>query len=445
MSLERKAALFGFTNTQEIVARRLMSEQNTSADAFLLIPNPHFARASRRAIFLDDNYINSELVDTLSRERYGVNDLGPILGTLRLSNFFTEKGIPHLGANPEQLRFETDKTAIFDVFPNSTGILPFTETLQEFDAERFHNITRSMTNGYVLKFVGDYNQKYKGSEVGRVRIGGETIDDESSIEFIKRSIETSGKVLVQEKIQGKDFSANYVVDRNGNLFRLGENICYKRRSEGDTGPMCDGTGSVTVDNSLPFLESKDIRFIEDKIVKPFLEYLPSATGKAFAGQLNLDLMKQLDGNLRLFEINCRAAGGHTVANLLPGIQNSFYEVLHHAQNGTLDQIQPEYKKRSSVVVSAYPEYYPLGPEEGQTLQEITITKDVPQDVHLYFGWVDILEETAEQKKLRLYNSPSILFEASDTTIEIARDKIYSTIDSIVNNQLNYRRDIGLNV
>lgn len=446
MNTQPKIALFGNVNTEEVFARRLVQE-GVVVDGYLLFPNDAFAQVCRKTCILsheDDlkTYVETKLPALLKQERYDVILLGPDFMANLVSPALCDANILHVGATPEQLAFETDKSKIQSVFPPDTGILPRGVVLTSSDATHLQRVLEGFPNGFVLKFVGDYSRKYSGSPVGRVRFSNETIHDFKEVhKFVMDSIDVSGKCIVEEKLVGQEFSANYVIDANGNFFRLGENVCFKRRSNGNTGPICDGTGSITIANTLPFLSETDVRFVEDRVVTPFHEHISRVTGRPLCALLNLDLMKTDDGRIVLFEVNVREPGGHSSANILPGLLTSFFDVLYHAQHGTLHELTPEFTNEASVVVSAYPPYFPQGIEGGGLL-EITVSKKIPVDIKLYTGWVDVLENTSEYRKLRLRNSPSLLFEHTNVNLAKSRERLYTVMKEIVPTALDYRTDIG---
>ena len=370
--------------------------------------------------------------------------MGPILASLKYSKLLHTAGIPHSGATEEQLRYELDKSALFEIFGFDSDILPRSKLIIDKNSIAVEDFTSMFPEGYVVKFIGDYTRKFKGSEVGRVRIGKETLtDDEDALSFIHASLDVSGKALIQERLSGSEFSANYAVDGEGHIFRMGENICFKRRSDGNTGPMCDGTGSVTIGNTLPFLTHDDITFIEDSIVKPFHAHVTEATGVPLCTILNLDLMKTESGEIKLFEVNCREAGGHSMANILSGLRSSLFEVLCHMQQGSLNTLTPLFAGTSSLVVSAFPSYFPEGVESEEDMQIVEVNYAMPSDVKLYTGWVDVIDEHESTRTLKLRNSPNLLFEHSASSIERARRRLYPIIDATVQGRLDYRTDIGL--
>jgi phosphoribosylamine-glycine ligase len=447
MNTQHKVALFGNVNTEEVFARRLIGE-GVVVDGYLLFPNDAFASFCRKVDVLSqhenlDKYLQTVLPNLLKNEGYDAILLGPDFMVGLMSQILRRENIQHVGATPAQLTFETDKSQIHEVFPPKTGILPKGVVLNSADAKYLHTTLAKFPKGFVLKFVGDYSSKYSGSPVGRVRFSGETIHGFEEVrEFVENSISTSGKCIIEEKLTGQEFSSNYAVDINGNFFRLGENVCFKRRNNGNTGPICDGTGSITVANTLPFLSEADIRFVEDQVVRPFHQHVGQKSGAALCALLNLDLMKTDDGRIVLFEVNVREPGGHSSANILSGLKTSFFDVIYHTQRGSLCELTPEFTGKASIVVSAYPSYFPEGVADDNQLQETTVTKVIPTDVKLYTGWVDLLEDTNEFRRLRMRNSPTLLFEYTDESLAKARKRLYAIMKDVVPKELDYRTDIG---
>lgn len=441
----KKVALFGNVNTEEIIAYYL-TQEGVVVDGYLLFSNEAFEKRCRKYVVLseqDETYIEEKLPQLLKEEAYDFILLGPDFMVSLISPVLLKNNIVHIGSNLEQLSFETDKSMIYSVFGKESNILPRKRVIETRDPDEIVKVVNSFSGNYVLKFVGDYASRYEGSPVGRIRFSGETIGDINEVvDFVQASVSVSGKCVVEEKVHGREFSANYVVDKNRNFLRLGENICFKRRENGNRGAICDGTGSVSINNTLPFLSQDDIAFVEKYILEPFCDYVVKVSGKPLCSILNLDLMKKDNGKIVLFEVNMREAGGHTMANVLSGLNTSLYDILKKAQAGELDSLQISYKSGASIVVSAFPSYFPFGISDDSLLEE-KITKQIPNDINLFTGWVEVLEETEQFRLLRMQNSPILLFEHFADDIEIARQKLYAAMKNIVPVSMDYRTDIGM--
>jgi phosphoribosylamine-glycine ligase len=153
-------------------------------------------------------------------------------------------------------------------------------------------------------------------------------------------------------------------------------------------------------------------------------------------------MKTDDGRIVLFEVNVREPGGHSSANILSGLKTSFFDVIYHTQRGSLCELTPDFTGKASIVVSAYPSYFPEGVADDNQLQEMTVTKVIPTDVKLYTGWVDLLEDTKEFRRLRMRNSPTLLFEHTNESLAEAQKRLYTIMEDVVPEGLDYRTDIG---
>jgi phosphoribosylamine-glycine ligase len=437
----KKVAIFGFVHADEVIARWLKkSSENVVIYGYLLAPNAAFESVCDRVVILEGEILTN-IAKSIVRENFDIVYLGPIPSILVCSNYLIEGGVDFLGPTISQLEYELDKSKIYEVFSSDTSILPTAKSLTSFNESEIFKTIDEFNRSYVLKFVGDYRKYYPESEVGRVRLSDETISESEILDFIRNSIESSGKAILQEKISGFDFSANYLVDAKENLFSMGENVCYKRKFDNDAGPMTDGTGAYSVAGSVPFIDHEDQEAIRN-IVKKFVTYVNKKTGRKFKGLLNLDLIKSYEGNLKLCEINCREAGAHTLASLYNCLKNDLYVLLKHTFDGTLDQIQPEFNAVASVVVSAYPTYFPKDVSREEFIQ-VRVSKKIPNGINLFTGWVELLNDSEDFRELLLMSSPSLIFECYSDTLLNARELVYQAIETIVPKKLIYRKDIGI--
>jgi phosphoribosylamine-glycine ligase len=255
-------------------------------------------------------------------------------------------------------------------------------------------------------------------------------------------------VLLQQLVEGQQFSYTCLLDGNGAIFRLGENVCHKHRFDGETGPLCEGTGGVSINNSIPgVVTGNDLRDIPSQIIVPFRDHLTSALGRSPKTFLNLDLIKNTQGRTYLLEVNTRAPGGNTMANLINGLETPVAEVLQAAQEGRLRELTPVFRQGASVVVAAFPSAYPHpfpNHKEGPTL---VIPKVAPSSpVRMYTGWVDVLEETNVNVTVRANLYTTMIVQSHAPTLAEARRRVYEWMASVIPHPspegFDYRRDIG---
>ncbi len=439
-SPRRKVAIFGFVNADEALARWLRAGRTPlEIHAFSLAPNAAFEQCCDAVYRFRPG--DPELQRILKREAYDLVYVGPIPAVLAFSSELQTHAIPFVGPTAQHIKFELDKTKIFEALPEPDAILPKTAILTDSSPQSVSSALSEFPSGYVLKFNGDFSRYYDETEAGRVRLSDETISREEVFEFVRRSIESSGSVIIQEKLIGKDFSANYLVDKNEGLFPIGENVCYKRRNDFNRGPMTDGTGSVSWGGQVPFLTARDRERIHEAVGR-FVRHVNRVVGIRLTGFLNADLIKTVEGRVYLCEVNFREPGVHTLASLYRCLNNDLFDLLLRARNGELAQLSPVFDPGVSVVVSAYPPYYPYRRPRSE-LTTVKVSKKVPPGISLFTGWVELLSESETWREFLLMSAPSLTFEAHETSLERSRKIVYKAMESMVPSGLLYRRDIGL--
>lgn len=450
--MSEKIALVGFVNTEEILADTIKSQTpNTQVDGYELFPNEAFGRA------VDERYPlygvseagefglhHLNRLHKLSAFSYSAVNLGPIPAALITEDILHETGIDYVGPRRNELDYELDKTLITDIFPDKTNVLPPTLVLEDANNHTITCAIERLNSSVVVKFVGEYPKYYQDSETRRVRMLDEFHDRSELQEFASNSIDASGKVVFQKKIEGQQFSYTALVDGNGGIFRLGENICFKHRYDGETGPLGDGTGSISINNTLPDVVSNDdISYIEDKIVRPYATYLEEKLGRSPKTFLNIDLIKDSDGRVYLLEINNREPGGHTAASLLSGLETPLAEVLQATQEGRVNELSARYRLGAATVISAYPENFPYPFDDEANRPQIVIPKLRREDkVKIYTGWVDVDEDRIDSVLARARLSPTVLFSSHAQNLDEASRRVYERIHQVVPKGFDYRKDIG---
>lgn len=450
--MSERIALIGFVNSEEIIADKIKTQTpDVEVDGYELFPNEAFGRA------VDDRYrlygVNDagefglhhlNRLGQLKSIGYTAINLGPIPAALIAEDLLREEGVEYIGPRRNELEYELDKTRITDIFSESSDVLPPTRILHSARQEDIQDAITHLGGNVVLKFIGEYPNYYQDSETRRVRMLEEFEDMKELQQFVANSVDASGKVVLQRYVDGQQFSYTVLVDGNEGIFRLGENICYKHRYDGETGPLGDGTGSISIGNTLPeLISSEDLKFIENKVVRPYIDYLGDTLGRSLKTFLNLDLIKDPTGRVYLLEVNGREPGGHTMAGLLSGLKTPLADVLEAAQTGGLREITPSFENGASVVVSAYPENFPYPFEDETNRPRLVIPKlERSDEVKIYTGWVDVEEEREDSVVALAKLSPTVLFSAHAPTIKEATGRVYTRMREIVPDGFDYRKDIG---
>jgi len=163
-----------------------------------------------------------------------------------------------------------------------------------------------------------------------------------------------GKVLIEEKVEGEEFSLQFFSDGK-HLIPTPAVRDYKRAFDGDLGPNTGGMGSYkNTGNFLPFMDKADWES-GLKIGQRIFEVLKE--GESNPGIRGLALYMAYtcskDG-IKVFEINTRP-GDPEIMNLMPLVKSDFVEHCFQMIDGNLTSM--DFEPLASVVTYAVPMTY----------------------------------------------------------------------------------------
>ncbi len=229
----------------------------------------------------------------------------------------------------------------------SPGFEVFTEILDTTGRKAFFD-----------KYRGQIVVKADGLLGGKgVIVAGDHFDDfEIAEDFAKQSIEKFGRVVLEEKIVGEEFSLISIVDGKTVLDTPAIQD-HKRAFEDDTGPNTGGMGCISDENnSLPFLTQKDLDEAHEITVQT-MQAINEELGCAFVGVMYGGFMVTNQG-VKLIEYNARF-GDPEALNIFPVLKNDFVEVCEKAIAGKLDEVgKLEFAPQATVVKYLCPDGYP---------------------------------------------------------------------------------------
>ena len=278
---------------------------------------------------------------------------------------------------------------------------------------------------------GDYVVKADGLLGGKgVQVSGEHLKSfEEGVEFAKASIEKFGRVVVEEKFVGVEFSLMSFCDGT-HVVDMPAVQDHKRAFEGDTGPNTGGMGTYgDADGSLPFLTADDVAAAHAITVK-VAAALREECGTEFKGIMYGGFMAVKDG-VRLIEYNARF-GDPEVMNVLPLLKTDFVTVCEALIAGTLDQLPIEFEKKATVVKYVCPEGYPTNSVKNVRIE----VGSVPEGVKMYYASVDGREDG-----LYLLGSRAVAMVGVGASLEDA-EYIAENACTAVAGPVFHRRDVG---
>ncbi len=185
-----------------------------------------------------------------------------------------------------------------------------------------------------------------------VKVSGEHVNtDEEALAYIRQLLKTDKKVLIEEKIEGEEFSFQAFSD--GTRIAVMPPVQdHKRAFCGDRGNNTGGMGSYSAGKLLPFMEQKDAEQGE-KILREIIHAMKKA-GAPFKGVLYGQFMITKDG-VKIIEFNARF-GDPEAMNVLSLLNGSLTDIFLSIADGKLGEV--EFENKSSVVKYLVPNGYP---------------------------------------------------------------------------------------
>jgi len=213
--------------------------------------------------------------------------------------------------------------------------------------------------------------------------GDHLLSMDDSLEFCRELTALGHPFVVEEKIEGEEFSLMSFCDGK-TLRHMPAVQDHKRAFVGDTGPNTGGMGTYSdADHSLPFLTKQDINAAQE-INEHVAAALAKECGAPYQGVLYGGFMATKDG-VKLIEYNARFGDPESL-NLLSLLQTDFVEVCRAIVDGTLHAMEVEFTQKASVCKYVVPEGYPDGPRKGDV---VVLPTEVPDGVTVFLSAVDV--------------------------------------------------------
>lgn len=308
----------------------------------------------------------------------------------------------------------------FRVFYDDDGLVDF--------------LAKDLAGDYVVKadvLMGGKGVKVSGDHLKTVAEG---------LEYAKECIKAAGKVVIEEKFVGQEFSLMSFAD-GFTTAKMPAVQDHKRAFEGDLGPNTGGMGSYSDSNHLlPFLKEKDISDAEE-ITNKVAAALLQETGKLYKGIMYGGFIATARG-VKLIEYNARF-GDPEAMNVLPILNTNFVHVCEAVIKGDLANLKVEFAKKATVCKYIVPEGYPENPRKGERIEivgkaEIEKHQGSSQDrsLKMYYSSVD---QTSEG--LLLSSSRAVAFVGIAENLMEA-EKIAEAACKTVKGPVFYRKDVG---
>ncbi len=236
------------------------------------------------------------------------------------------------------------------------------------------------------------------------------------------------RVVIEEFLQGEEASFIVMVDGK-NVLPLATSQDHKRLLDKDQGPNTGGMGAYSPAPVVtPEIHAKVMR----EIIMPTVEGM-AKDGIPYTGFLYAGLMITPNGEVKTLEFNCRMGDPETQPIMLR-LKSDLVSLADHAINGTLDQAEAEWDRRTALGVVIASANYPDTPRLGD---EITGLPKHLTDAHVFHAGTAI-----KDGKVVTSGGRVLCVTALGETVKFAQQQAYRIIEDIKFDGAQYRTDIG---
>lgn len=271
----------------------------------------------------------------------------------------------------------------------------------------------------------------KGVKVGGIHFKGK----EEGYQYAKTCLNESGKVIIQDKVEGSEFTVMALTD--------GEHIVvtpitfdYPYRYENDKGPGTGGMGCMSFNNGLlPFLEQADVDQCAD-LIKDTIRYM-NRDSKEFTGVIYGGFFKTKDG-IKFIEFNARF-GDPEAINVLNALETPFIEVMEHIFNGDLSNENCKFSDNCTFTVYMVSKEYAVSKATEPCVFKLDTKAIKDAGLKLYFA---NSKQVGEDTYTSVSTSRLFAISTAGKNLEELKKKVYDVIEKAVDKKLDYRKDIG---
>jgi phosphoribosylamine--glycine ligase len=236
------------------------------------------------------------------------------------------------------------------------------------------------------------------------------------------------RVVIEEFMAGEEASFIVVAD-GAHVLPLATSQDHKRIFDGDQGPNTGGMGAYS---PAPVVTPNVHARVMREIIVPTLAGM-AREGMPFSGFLYAGLMIDAQGRPRTVEFNCRL-GDPEAQVILMRLESDLAELLLHATDGTLDQVQPRWNRRCALGVVMAAAGYPAAPRKGDAIGGLP--PEAPDLMVFHAG------TAREAGQLRASGGRVLCVTALGESVRLAQQRAYEGVQSIRFDGAQWRRDIG---
>ena len=364
-----------------------------------------------------------QLADYAQQEHIALTVVGPEAPLAAgIVDIFRDRGLKIFGPTKKAAQLESSKD-FAKAFMKRHGIP--TATYQTFaDAKAAHE--------YIDQQGAPIVVKADGLAAGKGVVVAMTLTEaHEAVDMMlsdNRLGDAGARVVIEEFLEGEEASFIVMVDGK-NILPLATSQDHKRLLDNDEGPNTGGMGAYSPAPIVtPQLHARVMR----EIILPTVHGM-AKDGIPYTGFLYAGLMIDASGNPKTLEFNCRMGDPETQP-IMVRLKTDLVKVMEHAVEGTLDQIELEWDRRTALGVVIAAANYPESPRKGDIIKGIP--DETTDSVTFHAGTV------LENNQLKTAGGRVLCVVGLGGTVRVAHKVAYEAADKIHFDGMQYRRDIG---
>ena len=240
--------------------------------------------------------------------------------------------------------------------------------------------------------------------------------------------DAGARVVIEDFLQGEE--ASFIVMSDGqHVLALASSQDHKRLHDGDQGPNTGGMGAYSPAPVVtPTIHARVLR----EIILPTVQGM-AADGIEYTGFLYAGLMIDAKGQPRTLEFNCRLGDPETQPILLR-LKSDLLDLLEHATDGTLDEVEAEWDRRTALGVVVAAAGYPEAPRKGDPV--IAVPADA-EDCVVFHAGTQLVDG-----QLLTSGGRVLTVTALGDSVRAAQRRAYDAVAQVRFAGQQYRTDIG---
>jgi phosphoribosylamine--glycine ligase len=236
------------------------------------------------------------------------------------------------------------------------------------------------------------------------------------------------RVVIEEFLAGEEASFIVMVDGK-HVLALASSQDHKRLGDDDTGPNTGGMGAYS---PAPVVTPNVHHRVMHEIILPTVEGM-AHDGIPFTGFLYAGIMIDAQGHPKTLEFNTRMGDPETQP-IMMRLKSDLVEVLMHGTDGTLDQVELQWDRRTALGVVMAAHGYPASPRKGDAVAGLPA--DAPDATVFHAGTV------LDGATLRTSGGRVLCVTALGDSVKAAQQRAYDVLHQVRFDGAQYRTDIG---